>query len=205
MKVADGQELEVAACDVSIAFDRMRVPPSLGKRFAFPAIDAKNLGVPGHSGMIKPSLTVLPMGWAWALRLCQLVVENFVAREAGEEHLAKDGTAHAVVRRGVDIGAAYVDNVLIFSGAGKQATRRLNRGGGGLHVRRLVGARTQLGPEYGRFPGTSSEAERSQDLTRPHLAYQIRHRIHFETKAIRVTCSIARGHWARCLVNDGTV
>ena len=30
------------------------------------------------------------------------------------------------MRRGVDIGAAYVDNVLIFSGAGKRATRRLN-------------------------------------------------------------------------------
>jgi hypothetical protein len=62
MEVADGQELEVAACDVSTAFYRMRVPPSLGKRFTLPAIDAKYLGIRGYSGMLKPSLTVLPMG-----------------------------------------------------------------------------------------------------------------------------------------------
>ena len=79
--------------------------------------------------MVKLSLTVLLMGWAWALRLCRLVVEKFVAREVGEEQLVKDGAAHNVVRRGVDIGAAYVDNVLMFSGAGERATRRLNRVG----------------------------------------------------------------------------
>ena len=83
MEVVDWQVLEVSARDVSSAFYLMRVPPSLGKRFTLPAIDAKSLGIPGHSGMIKSLRTLLPMRWALSLRVCQLVVEKFVARRLG--------------------------------------------------------------------------------------------------------------------------
>ena len=52
MEVADGQELEVAACDVSTAFYRMRGPPSLGKRFTLSLV--KNINVPNMQIVKSP-------------------------------------------------------------------------------------------------------------------------------------------------------
>ena len=62
------------------------------------------------SEFILPCLSVLPMGWTWALRLCQAVTEQCVREEVGDHALIQDRRPGIVVGPSVLAGAAYVDN-----------------------------------------------------------------------------------------------
>eukprot|EP00959_Pyramimonas_sp_CCMP1952_P143835 3011347-Pyramimonas_sp.AAC.1 len=73
--------------DVQNAFCAISVPPELGPCFRLPPVRAGQVGRPLMGGvrsaaaaLLAPILTVLPMGWSWALHLCQLVTEEGLAR-----------------------------------------------------------------------------------------------------------------------------
>eukprot|EP00974_Lingulodinium_polyedra_P007993 761407-Lingulodinium_polyedra.AAC.1 len=70
--------MQMASADVSNAFYNMRVPDSLARLFRLPALRADLCGqAPGlpsgraAGAAVQPYLTVLPMGWSWALHFCQ--------------------------------------------------------------------------------------------------------------------------------------
>ena len=129
VEVDPEETLYVATCDVSTAFYRMLVPLSLRERFTLPAIESRYLGTAagGLRGTLTPRLTVLPMGWSWSLRFCQLIVESFVSTEVGTENTIKDGQPFTRVAPGQPAGAAYVDNVLVFATCKEMADVSLKR------------------------------------------------------------------------------
>eukprot|EP00959_Pyramimonas_sp_CCMP1952_P016365 346998-Pyramimonas_sp.AAC.1 len=75
-------ECDVVWCsvgDIQNAFYAIAVPPELGSYFRLPPVRAGALGRPEVGGerpsaatLLTPVLSVLPMGWSWALHLCQL-------------------------------------------------------------------------------------------------------------------------------------
>ena len=129
VEVDADETLYVATCDVSTAFYRMLVPPSLREQFTLPPIESRYLGGAGGDlrGLLMPRLTVLPMGWSWSLRFCQLIVESFVTAEVGMENTIKDGEPFIRVKAGAAAGAAYVDNVLVFATDKRKADKCLHR------------------------------------------------------------------------------
>eukprot|EP00959_Pyramimonas_sp_CCMP1952_P121519 2541093-Pyramimonas_sp.AAC.1 len=67
----------------------MEVPADMSDLFSLPVVDAgvlESLGVPGVPGgpgdAILPCLRVMPMGFNWAMRVCQACLCN-VVRDAG--------------------------------------------------------------------------------------------------------------------------
>ena len=76
--------------DLSNAFYAMQVPEGLCEYFSLLPARAGLAGVahldgvPVHeSDWLLPELTILPMGWSWALHLCQCVSEAALARAYG--------------------------------------------------------------------------------------------------------------------------
>ena len=70
----------LAVGDIENAFYEIRIPSGLSEFFSLPGIRAGLLGLDSLDGCnleptdwIEPQLVVLPMGWSWALLLCQLV------------------------------------------------------------------------------------------------------------------------------------
>ena len=129
IEVDAGETLFMATCDVSTAFYRMLIPESLRALFTLPHVEARFLGTAAgdKKGLLVPRLCVLPIGWSWSLRYCQLIVESFVKAEMGEDRAIKDGETFTRISKGNDAGAAYVDNVLVFSTCRRTADRRLQR------------------------------------------------------------------------------
>jgi len=110
--------------DIECAFYRMRLPAGMEHSFRLPGVAARHLGISSVSGvaagpdvLITPCLAVLPMGWSWALHICQAVLRAAIA-EAGfsTDQVVEDG------RPGVRLGTAtatavagYVDNFVVAS------------------------------------------------------------------------------------------
>ena len=60
---------------------------------------------------LLPCLTILPMGWAWSLRLCQRVVSCVVERFIPQGSMVEDKRAFVQLRDLEAVcGAAYVDS-----------------------------------------------------------------------------------------------
>ena len=77
--------LYFASGDLANAFYTLGLPPGLAELFTLPAIAAAEIGVDNLSGIpvegstpLLPFLTVLPMGWSWALHLWQLVMNHAI-------------------------------------------------------------------------------------------------------------------------------
>ena len=114
--------------DIECAFYRLGIDRSLGEHFSLPVIRARWLGVTcvdgvavGPDDYILPCLTVLPMGWSWALHLCQLVTaEALLGAGIPESMCVKEGRAGVRLRDVDDVaGAAYVDNYAVLGGSQK--------------------------------------------------------------------------------------
>lgn len=131
-----GERLVMSSCDVENAFYNFRVPIALARCFRLPPVAARFCGVESVDGAkvapwqrVQPFLTTLPMGWAWALHLCQSAVQRGVNDILGEHRLLKDKRTGIVVTNGPpadesiratgthrDVAAAvYVDNIAIFA------------------------------------------------------------------------------------------
>ena len=119
-----GGPMYLCSGDIECAFYRMRVPAGMERSFRLPGLAARHLGL--HSGggvavgpddMITPCLAVLPMGWNWALHICQAVLRSAIA-EAGfrPEQLVEDGRPGVLLEQETDTAVAgYVDNLAVFS------------------------------------------------------------------------------------------
>ena len=92
------EQIYFSGGDIDTAFYRMSAPKWAKKFFTLPPIKAKYLGVSSVNGVavgpedyITPVLEVLPMGWSWALWICQMIHEQS-AREAGldRDHIVSD-------------------------------------------------------------------------------------------------------------------
>ena len=123
LEMPPDQQFFLGSGDLSNAFYTLSVPPELGKMFTLPCVKAGPLGISSLEGVsIKPDtqllpyLTVLPMGWSWALHLCQMVLMNGI-RESGipETAIIGDKRMPVIVKGFSDIAVAgYVDNFGVF-------------------------------------------------------------------------------------------
>eukprot|EP00959_Pyramimonas_sp_CCMP1952_P129174 2701175-Pyramimonas_sp.AAC.1 len=91
--------------------------------FRLPAIAARHLGIVELDGlpvapdeMISPCVCVLPMGWSWALHVCQSVLRHALVSEGVDAtNTIEDGLPAVSLQRASDTaGAGYVDNLMIL-------------------------------------------------------------------------------------------
>ncbi|CAE7893669.1 hypothetical protein AK812_SmicGene22743 [Symbiodinium microadriaticum] len=117
----DGEEdLTICQADLKDAFYHLSLPESLRKYFVLPPIDGRYLkgvclpdGTPVGSGLkVFPRLAVVPMGWSWALFICQNLHEQIVeASGLSEGQRLRDGRPcpSAAVAH-----TQYVDNLVVL-------------------------------------------------------------------------------------------
>ena len=113
------EEFYIGSGDLANAFYTLSVPQDLAERFTLPTIEASmiepnlaaQLGVQS-GGQVLPYLTILPMGWSWALHFCQMVLSHAIQR-AGfvDRQIIGDKRCGVQLNGGEDIAVAgYVDN-----------------------------------------------------------------------------------------------
>eukprot|EP00438_Fugacium_kawagutii_P030809 Skav229499 [mRNA] locus=scaffold2455:119515:131643:- [translate_table: standard] len=85
MEISGNKPFFIGSGDLANAFYTLAVPDSLGQMFTLPAIEAGRMKINAIDGSplrpgdrIMPYLTVLPMGWSWALHLCQMVMDHAI-------------------------------------------------------------------------------------------------------------------------------
>ncbi|OLQ05790.1 hypothetical protein AK812_SmicGene10971 [Symbiodinium microadriaticum] len=87
LEVDPETELTICTADLKDAFYHLSLPEELRTYFTLAPIDGKFLSVKEVGGqrvkpgvMYYPRLAVVPMGWSWALYICQTLHENLVAQ-----------------------------------------------------------------------------------------------------------------------------
>ncbi|CAK0816696.1 unnamed protein product [Prorocentrum cordatum] len=130
-----GTRVSVASADLDVAFYRAQVPEGMEEYFTLPPIAAKYSAPPGITvagvtgeDLVLPQVAVLPMGFSWALHLCQTVPQTSLCRAGfSPEDLVLDG--HCGCQLSDDpasvVGAGYVDNYFVLGGSAKQVGQRL--------------------------------------------------------------------------------
>ena len=113
----------IGSGDLANAFYTLAVPDSLARMFTLPGIKAENLGIyevdnnaVRRNEFVTPYLTVLPMGWSWALHVCQLVMNHSICT-SGIDHLQliSDKGKPVHLAQGCDVVCAgYVDNYAVI-------------------------------------------------------------------------------------------
>ncbi|CAK0803518.1 unnamed protein product, partial [Prorocentrum cordatum] len=125
----------IASADLDMAFYHMRVPEGMEEYFTLPPIPAKYLAshgiaaaeVEGES-LLLPQVVVLPMGFSWALHLCQAVLQTSLGRAGfSPGDLILDGHCGCQLTDDPDsvVGAGYVDNYFVLGGSPKTVSARL--------------------------------------------------------------------------------
>ena len=108
----------VASGDLDCAFYRLGLPSDMGQYFSLPVVDSTLVRVFYLDGSVVPPgtpllpcLTVLPMGWSWAMHLCQGVLRHSIFQAGlSREFLVEDGQAGVHLETSEQVGcAAYVD------------------------------------------------------------------------------------------------
>ena len=93
--------------------------PGLSERFTLRACANRLLRLNefGPDDMLVPMIAVAPMGWSWALHLCQSVLNAaFDECGFGSSQRILDGTIPPALARDKDIAVAgYVDNFAVLS------------------------------------------------------------------------------------------
>lgn len=144
--IPDRAEFFVASGDLANAFYTLAVPDSLGRMFTLPPVQASAIGVESIDGFpvqpgsqVIPYLTVLPMGWSWALHLCQLVLDRAIKHAGFSDHFIvsdkgagvnlkagpKDGHPHGHVSHSC-AAAGYVDNFAVIGLDRVEVDRKLS-------------------------------------------------------------------------------
>ena len=87
VEMAEGEKLYICNADLANAFYTLAMPAELRKFFGLRRIKAKDLGLTEVQGQpvdgstwVTPRISVLPMGWSWALYWCQSIHEKIVER-----------------------------------------------------------------------------------------------------------------------------
>ncbi|CAK0804096.1 unnamed protein product, partial [Prorocentrum cordatum] len=129
---APGGRVVVAAGDVDNAFYRLKLPDGLCDYFRLPPIARRHLEARGVAGLppterVQACLVVLPMGFSWALHMCQLALRAGIERAGVPRQLViEDGLPGVVIRpEGQAAVAGYVDNYVAVSSVEAEAGRAL--------------------------------------------------------------------------------
>ncbi len=122
--IPEGSTFYVGSGDLANAFYTLAVPDTLGRMFTLPAIQASSIGVDCIDGVaiapgtqVTPYLTVLPMGWSWALHLCQMVMDGAISQAGfnSTSIISDKGTSVNIGLGKISCGAAgYVDNFAVI-------------------------------------------------------------------------------------------
>ena len=123
VELPENHSFFVGSGDLANAFYTLGVPDDLAQMFTLPPIKAEYLGVDNPGGeswrrgqWITPYLTVLPMGWAWSLHLCQSVLMKAI-KDAGfdVDQVISDKGRPVHLRSTEQIGCGgYVDNFIVI-------------------------------------------------------------------------------------------
>lgn len=124
VRLAQGSRLRGAACDVDQCYNRMRVPSWMQAYLGLPSVWSTDVGVEGPARWVVPVMTVLPMGIAPAVRICQAAVET-VVRRAGPCRVFNGATDLLVSDERPPLDVVYLDDVVTL-GPDEVATNRRN-------------------------------------------------------------------------------
>lgn len=132
--IDDNRHCYMATADISNAFYNMMFPQDMWGCFSLPPVstlslprDLRATAPAGQGRLLRPLLRVLPMGWTWALHMCQTVVEGITSRALGAATVLHDkeesrvllraqGPALVITSHGsTHISATYVDNVCVLA------------------------------------------------------------------------------------------
>lgn len=112
----------VGSGDLANAFYTLGVPDDLARMFTLPAVEVESFGIKSVDGIavrpgqrFTPYLTVLPMGWSWALHLCQSVMNHAIEESGVPSHRIISDKGQPVKLSNIsDIACGgYVDNFLV--------------------------------------------------------------------------------------------
>ena len=112
----------VGSGDLANAFYTLGVPDDLARMFTLPAVEVELFGIKSVDGIavrpgqrFTPYLTVLPMGWSWALHLCQSVMNHAIEESGVPSHRIISDKGQPVKLSNIsDIACGgYVDNFLV--------------------------------------------------------------------------------------------
>ena len=126
----------VGSGDLANAFYTLAVPHDLAEKFTLPAIEAWRIGVAQIDGIpilpgakVIPFITVLPMGWSWALHLCQSVLLHAISVSGFKsKQIIGDKRESVTLKEFDDLAvAAYVDNFGVFGSSSKAVDAGLDK------------------------------------------------------------------------------
>ena len=126
----------VGSGDLANAFYTLAVPRDLAEKFTLPAIEAWRVGVAQIDGIpilpgakVTPFITVLPMGWSWALHLCQSVLLHAISVSGFKsKQIIGDKRESVTLKEFDDLAvAAYVDNFGVFGSSSKAVDAGLDK------------------------------------------------------------------------------
>eukprot|EP00435_Cladocopium_sp_Y103_P050327 s239_g15.t1 len=123
LEMPDDTTFFAGSGDLANAFYTLGVPDDLAQLFTLPPIKARELGIGSINGQqlrpddgLTPSLCVLPMGWSWALHLCQCVMSHAILSAGIDpQHVISDKGAAVQLQSLSDIACGgYVDNFIVL-------------------------------------------------------------------------------------------
>ncbi|CAK0840106.1 unnamed protein product, partial [Prorocentrum cordatum] len=115
---------QFAQGDIQCAFYHLRLPAGMGSLFSLPPINNIFVGLKSVNGVrlgindcVQPLVTVVPMGWSWALHLCQSALTRALSDVGfGRDYMILDGGCpRPLVAEKDAVCAGYVDNFCVVS------------------------------------------------------------------------------------------
>ncbi|CAK0831114.1 unnamed protein product, partial [Prorocentrum cordatum] len=122
---------QFAQGDIQCAFCHLRLPAGMESLFSLPPINNRFLGLKSVSGVrlgindyVQPLVAVVPMGWSWALHLCQSALTRALSDVGfGSDDMILDGGCPRPLAAEKDaVCAGYVDNFCVVSKCAETAT-----------------------------------------------------------------------------------
>ena len=117
----DSSNVYLGSGDIKNAFYSLRVPDALSDLFTLPRIRARYLPASLRASFehedtwVTPCLTVLPMGWNWALHLCQSFTSNVVKIACPDSSYFSDHSGSRHLSSPADtLTTCYVDNFCVL-------------------------------------------------------------------------------------------
>lgn len=123
VEMPENQPFYIGSGDLANAFYTLSVPDDLGRMFTLPAVRADRIGIDEVDGntlrpgtMVCPYLIVLPMGWSWALHLCQSVMMHAISQSGFcSQQIISDKRAPVRISNSDDMACGgYVDNFVVI-------------------------------------------------------------------------------------------
>ena len=119
--------------DIKNAFYSLKIPTALSDLFTLPLIRnrylpaALRIDSAGPDAWIAPCLQVLPMGWNWALHLCQAFTSHVVSCACPDSKFFTDhtGTRH-LTHKHETLTTCYVDNFCVIGHDPKEVDKQLH-------------------------------------------------------------------------------